>query len=69
MAKTKISTLQTAGIVHRRHTLSDKEVATIEKLTAAEVRVLKRVKQKLGVKLLKKTAKGNKFPHPDSFAF
>jgi type 2 lantibiotic biosynthesis protein LanM len=69
MAKTNISTLQAAGIIHRRHTLSDKEVAVIEKLTKAEIQTLKKVKQKLGVKLLRKTARGQRFPHPDSFAF
>ena len=69
MAKTKLSTLQKAGLVHRRHTLSDKEIAIIERLTPAEVRTLKRVKIKLGTRLLRKTAKEGKFPHPDSFAF
>ncbi len=58
-----------AGIIAAKHNLTDGDQAKVNSLTGDEVAALISTKQKLGDALLKKTAKGGKFPHPDSFSY
>jgi hypothetical protein len=66
---TRVEELQKAGIIAEENHITAPDVKLINSLTRDEVKTLIRVKNKLGVEMLKKTAKGNKFPHPDSISF
>jgi hypothetical protein len=51
-----IKKFQAAGMVARRHRLSKAHQRLLERLTAAEVRTLIRVKKKLGTRFVTRTA-------------
>jgi len=68
-AKTNVEQLQKAGIIAEKHTLTQGDQAKVNSLTEQEVAALISARQKLGDALIKKTAKGGKFPHPDSFSY
>ena len=68
-AKTNVEQLQKAGIIAAKHNLTPGDQAKVNSLTDHEVAALISARQKLGDALIKKTAKGGKFPHPDSFSY
>ena len=67
--KTNVQQLQKAGIIAAKHNLTEADQAKVNGLTESEVSALISARQKLGDALLKKSAKGGKFPHPDSFSY
>ena len=68
-AKKNIEQLQHAGIIAKQHNLTADDQTRINSLTEQEVAALISAKNKLGDDMLKKTAKGGQFPHPDSFSY
>lgn len=68
-ASTNLKKLQKAGLVHSETTMSEKDRALVETLSADEVSALISVRKKLGDDFIKKTAKGGKFPHPATVSF
>ena len=66
---TNVQRLQKAGIIAAKHNLTEADQAKVNSLTESEVSALISARQKLGDALLKKSAKGGKFPHPDSFSY
>lgn len=69
MSVSNIEQLQKAGIIAKKHNLTKTDSESINKLSQDEIDALISVKNQLGVKMLQKTAKGGKFPHPDSFSY
>jgi hypothetical protein len=67
--KTNVQRLQKAGIIAVKHNLTEADQAKVNGLTESEVSALISARQKLGDALIKKSAKGGKFPHPDSFSY
>ena len=68
-AETNIKELQEHGIIAKNHKLTADDQTIVNKLSKSEVKALISVKQKLGVEMLKKTARDGVFPHPDSISF
>jgi predicted transcriptional regulator len=66
---TNVKKLQKAGILATRHNITQGDQDKINSLTTEEVSALISAKNKLGESMLKKTAKGGKFPHADSFSY
>ena len=69
MPANRVEELQKAGLIAKKHNLTENDENLLNSLTAAEVKTLINVKNKLGTRFLKKGAKDNKFPHPDSSSF
>jgi len=67
--KTNVQRLQKAGIIAVKHNLTEADQAKVNGLTESEVLALISARQKLGDALIRKSAKGGKFPHPDSFSY
>ena len=67
--KKNIEQLQHAGIIAKQHNLTAEDQTKINSLTEHEIAALISVRHKLGDDMLKKTAKGGQFPHPDSFSY
>lgn len=67
--KTNVEELQKAGVIAARHKITQADQEKINGLTPHEVSALISAKSKLGTALLKKTAKGGQFPHPDSMTY
>jgi hypothetical protein len=65
----RVEELQKAGLIAKKHNMTENDEKLLNSLTAAEVRTLINVKKKLGTRFLKKGAKDNTFPHPDSSSF
>jgi hypothetical protein len=68
-AQKNVEQLQHAGIIAKPHKLSSDDQTRINSLTEHEVAALISARHKLGDDLIKKTAKGGQFPHPDSFSY
>jgi len=66
---TNIDVLKKAGIVAASHKITQADQEKINGLSADEVKALISVKNKLGAAILKKTAKGGKFPHAASLSY
>ena len=67
--KTNVQRLQKAGIIAAKHNLTEADQAKVNSLSESEVSALISARQKLGDALIRKSAKGGKFPHPDSFSY
>ena len=64
-----ISVLQEAGVVAKKHKMTNSDVDLLNSLDKNEVDALISIRKKLGDDFLKKVSKGGKFPHPLSASF
>ena len=66
---TNIEVMQEAGLVAKKHKISEEDQKRLNSLSASEVKALISIRGKLGDTFLKKIHKGDRFPHPNTSGF